>query len=112
LLEFRQELYLFALLRSLGVHRTQLLAHYFVETIFLTFAGGFTALWCGQNVLPGFINNSSSQLQKVDQGFHLSLAAATTEDLLVIGTAILCGVILSALPFIFGLRKEPGLMLP
>ncbi|GEM_PF-1425524 len=111
LLEFRQELYLFALLQSLGVRRIQLIVHYLLETILITFAGGLSALLCSQYITSTLLNKSPTIMGKSGQSISLDIATIASVDLVTIAGSILTGVALSSLPFILGLRKQPGLML-
>lgn len=109
LLEFRQELYLFALLRSFGVRPTYLWIHYLMETALITYLGGFTAYWIARGPLAAMIGRyqSDDRLQ-----VPLSMNLIGQSDLLMIGFALTAGILLSALPLIPGLGKPAGLSLP
>lgn len=109
LLEFRQELYLFALLRSFGVRPAYLWIHYLMETALITYLGGVAAYWIAREPLAALIGRyqSDDRLQ-----VPLSMNLIGQSDLSMIGFALTAGILLSALPLIPGLRKPVGLSLP
>lgn len=109
LLEFRQELYLFALLRSFGVRPVYLWIHYLMETALITYSGGAAAYWIASGPLAALIESyqTGDRLQ-----VPLSMDLVGQSDLLMIAYALTAGVLLSALPLIPGLRKPAGLTLP
>lgn len=109
LLEFRQELYLCALLRSFGVRPISLWFHYLMETALITYVGGFTAYWVARYPLANLIGNYQSA-DRMQIPFSMELVGQS--DLVMIGSALTAGVLLSAMPLIRGLREPAGLALP
>ncbi len=109
LLEFRQELYLFALLRSFGVHPGNLLLHYLLETTLITFSGGLAALLAAYQFIPLLINRQGDAPQLT---VPFSINAVDFSDIAILIVALIAGILLSALPIIFGIRKPAGLLLP
>ncbi len=111
LLEFRQEQYLLALLRSFGVKRIYLYIHYLFETAALTFAG----LWGASYITRHF---TSTLLQFVELPPQITFqiqrisASISSEDLNTLIFAISTGVLISSIPVALGLRKQIGLFLP
>lgn len=105
-LEYRQDAYLLALLKSFGTPAGVLLFHMFLENLVLVVAG----------ILLVFM--AWVPLYKIAAP-HLrviGLQAATlptipVPDMAVIGLACLAGVILSMVPVAIGLRKPAGLIL-
>lgn len=105
-LEYRQEAYLLALLRSFGTPRIILLAHTLIENLILVFGGIFIAFKIWRPAFD-FIK------QKITD---VSLAPADpislpTTDASIIFIAAAAGVIIAMIPVAFGLRKSPGLIL-
>ncbi|GAA5495812.1 hypothetical protein Rhal01_01991 [Rubritalea halochordaticola] len=105
-LEYRQEAYLAALLRSFGTPRILLVWHAFLENLVLVLGGiGITfVIW-----KPIY-----SQLQQRITTMDLSPANSLTlspTDSYTIFIAGIAGVLVAMLPLIFALRKPPGLIL-
>ncbi|TAE77575.1 MAG: FtsX-like permease family protein [Verrucomicrobia bacterium] len=109
LLEFRQELYLCALLRSFGVRPASLWIHYLMETALITYLGGLTAYWFARGPLETIIGSYHSG-DRLQIPFSMNLVGPS--DLSIIGSALTAGILLSALPLVRGLRKPAGLALP
>lgn len=109
LLEFRQEIYLFALLRSFGVRRINLFIHYLLETTLVTFSGGLAAIWVARQIIPYLISRQEGATKLT---LPFSIDAVSASDFAILGIALLAGVVLSALPLLPGLRRPAGLMLP
>ena len=109
LLEFRQEIFILALLRSFGVGAWTLGVHFFLETLALTALGAGLGMLLVQELFPIL----SERLAASGDVMDLTLPALelVQEDLFVLGGAALAGVCLSMLPVIWGLRKKPGLIL-
>ncbi|WP_018969763.1 ABC transporter permease [Rubritalea marina] len=105
-LEFRQESYLLALLRSFGTPRFILLIHGLCENAVLTGLGIFIAFksWpLIYNILIGSVN-----------GLQLRAAEFLTLpqlDMAIIIAASAVGVLLAMIPVAVGLRKPAGLIL-
>ncbi len=111
LLEFRQEQYLLALLRSFGVKRAYLYIHYLFETTALTFAG----LWGASYVIKHFSTTLLHFVELPPQiNFQIQNIAASiaSKDFNTLLLAISAGVIISSIPVALGLRKQTGLFLP
>lgn len=106
LLEFRQESYLLALLRSFGVSRTTLLIHSLLENSILVSIGIYSAL----QFWPSLYNSIRSQLVEFPltklQSIHINPDDTTT--ILLSGVV---GVALAMIPVALGLRKPAGLIL-
>lgn len=105
-LEYRQDAYLLALLRSFGTPSFLLLAHMFLENLLLVFAGIGLArlLW-----VPLF-DVSASKLHEIG----LEAAGAPplpASDVAIIFLAGGVGVLLAMIPVAFGLRRPAGLIL-
>jgi len=111
LLEFRQEQYLFALLRSFGVRKSYLFIHYLLETATLTYSG----LWLASYSITHFIPFMLQHYDIDPKAYSLLKSIAATpvaEDYKTLLTAITLGVIISSIPVVLGLRKQTGLFLP
>jgi hypothetical protein len=111
LLEFRQESYLFALLRSFGVRSFSLLLHYLVETSVLTFGGIAAAMMFCRHTLPGLVTQHS-QLMGGQMAVNAAMAQPSTADYRILFLAAGLGILFSAIPVALGLRKPAGLYLP
>lgn len=109
LLEFRQEGYLIALLRSFGIRPLMLLGHYILETFFLTFCGVLLAILAYLKLGPTIVAKLSESLDFESAAFLGQPSAADYQALFL---AAGLGVLISAVPIAFGLRKQPGLLLP
>jgi len=111
LLEFRQEQYLSALLRSFGVKKGYLFIHYLLETSALTLSGLWLASRALTHLVPILLEHS--HLGKETQPFIETISSmATPEDYQTLIMAISLGVLISSLPVALGLRKQIGLFLP
>jgi hypothetical protein len=111
LLEFRQEQYLFALLRSFGVKKSYLFIHYLLETATLTFSG----LWLAGYGIVHFPPLILKHYDLNPEAYQLLKSIATTpapEDYQTLVIAITLGVMISSIPIALGLRKQTGLFLP
>lgn len=110
LLEFRQEAYLVALLRSFGVRSGTLLFHIFLESCFLTYLG----VGLGILVVGRFFPMALGRLAEMSGELNLKIpapAVASEADLKLLFLAATVGVILATLPIMWGMRKRPGLVL-
>lgn len=108
-LEFRQELYLIALLRSFGIKASNLFFHYLAETAVIAFPGGLAAYFAVSRLVPALLGNVG---QNPDLRIPFSIANAASADLAYLFSAMAVGVILSTIPLLPGLRKPAGLFLP
>lgn len=110
-LEFRQDRYLFSLLRSFGVRGISLLSHYLIETSILAAAGLAAASAAYRSLTPLLfkISQGVDPQQSLPVGMF-SQPAALDYQILIIATAI--GVAISSIPVVSGLLKQPGLFLP
>ena len=105
-LEYRQEAYLLALLRSFGTSRVVLQIHVFLENLLLVFLG----FWCAFGLWKILYRSSESYLSRL--GFETTgLLTIPLYDMNVILLAGLAGVLLSMIPITIGLRKPIGLIL-
>lgn len=111
LLEFRQELYLVALLRSFGVSRLLLGFHFLVENLFLTFAGVLAAWQIFEVFAERALAMAASQWGANGSLLRLEDSSVASSDLELLFLAAGAGVVLAALPIFWGLRKRPGLVL-
>ena len=105
-LEYRQDSYLLALLRSFGTPVLILFFHALVENLLLVMLGIFSVVkfW---KVIYGVIVENIEMI-----GFEVTGAPTLpNHDLLLIVGGGLAGVLLAMLPVAFGLRKPPGLTL-
>jgi hypothetical protein len=105
-LEYRQEAYLLALLRSFGNPAIMLFLHMLLENLLLVICGILTA-WFAWLALRA---NASSWLG--DSGFgQLETVSPAQTDFLIVLIAGIVGVFLAMLPIAIGLRRPPGLIL-
>jgi len=105
-LEYRQDAYLLALLKSFGVPTFLLLLHMLMENLLLVVAGmlAVRVAWGPFTSLATPLLNS--------MGFQAAVPAPPTlADYGVILLAGLVGVLLAMVPVAFGLRRRPGLIL-
>ena len=105
-LEYRQDAYLLALLKSFGTPSLVLLIHMFLENLLLVLVGilGVFLAWTPLYAL------AAPHLQII--GLHAATPPAIPVlDMAVIVLACLAGVILSMVPVAIGLRKPAGLIL-
>ena len=109
LLEFRQEAYLMALLRSFGVGVGMLLAHIFLETCFLTILGVVLGVLLVERFVPMGMEALSGSVPGLRADF--SQVSMVESDLQLLAIASVVGVCLAVLPVFVGLRKRPGLIL-
>ncbi|MGE9267797.1 MAG: hypothetical protein ACQKBY_06840 [Verrucomicrobiales bacterium] len=109
LLEFRQESYLIALMRSFGIRPLNLLTHYLLETSLLTFSGIFLAYLLYQKTAQ---SPAGLKIPYLSHTLPELLGQVSPADLNALLIAAGIGVLLSAFPIALGLRKQPGLLLP
>ena len=105
-LEFRQEVYLMALLRSFGTPRFMLVCHAFFENLILVVTGIGLSLWAWKPIYNMF--------QQRINGVNLRAAADINlpyTDVYIIMAAGLLGVMMAMIPIAIGLRKQTGLIL-
>jgi hypothetical protein len=105
-LEYRQDAYLLALLRSFGSPPIMLLIHAFFENLTLVLAG-ILVVWFSWSRLYQW---AVPQLKAVgmQSGEIPSLGGS---DLAILLAAGITGVVLAMIPVAIGLRKKPGLIL-
>lgn len=109
LLEFRQESYLIALLRSFGIRPVNLFVHYLLETSILTFSGIYLAIYLYTHHAQKILEKANPLLSQ--SGSDL-IGHPSSSDYRALLLAAGLGVIISAIPIALGLRKQPGLLLP
>jgi len=103
MLEYRQDAYLLALLRSFGVSRYQLLAHTLMENLLLVGSGMALAIVAWQPIyLAGSARLAHLGLQK------LTAPEVNILDFQILLAAALAGVLLAMLPITLGLRRPIG----
>lgn len=105
-LEYRQESYLLALLKSFGTPSVVLLLHMFLENLLLVLVG----IALVRFTWPSLYEMAMPKLQAIG----LQSAAMPTiqpQDLMIIVLSGLVGVIFAMVPVAFGLRKPAGLIL-
>jgi hypothetical protein len=105
-LEFRQESYLLALLRSFGTPRLTLFFHAFLEVSILVGIGIYGAFQSWPFIYHA-IRNKLVDFPLSELG-TLSINSADTFTIVIAGVI---GVILAMVPVAFGLRKPAGLIL-
>jgi len=105
-LEFRQEAYLLALLRTFGSPRFLLLIHSLLENLFLIAIAIAIAFKSWQPIYTSITN-----VTKNPNFSDVSQIPLQQEDIAIIILAATTGVILAIIPIIFGLKKQPGLIL-
>ena len=110
LLEFRQEAYLVALLRSFGVRSGALLLHIFLESCFLTYLGVVLGVLAVERLVPLFLARLAELSGELDLEIP-ELSVASQADLKLLFLAATVGIVLATLPVMFGMRKRPGLVL-
>lgn len=105
-LEYRQDAYLLALLKSFGTPSLLLLLHMFLENLLLVFTGIVLA----RLAWPPLCRLAVPQLHAI--GLHGGDAATLPAgDLAIIVLAGVVGVVLAMVPVAFGLRRPAGLIL-
>ncbi|MBC7980548.1 MAG: ABC transporter permease [Armatimonadetes bacterium] len=105
-LEYRQDSYLIALLKSFGTPSIVLLFHMFLENLILVFIGIFIVnfTWIPLYGIAG------PKLREI--GFATVAAPAIPAgDLMIIVLASIVGVVLAMVPIALGIRKPAGLIL-
>lgn len=116
LLEFRQESYLYALLKSFGVRSWQLFINGFVELCVLSFAGLIAGGLCYYWLLDYGTKSGWQErlgIEMMTAGFSLQGSfeqSLSTGGFLYLATGI--GCLLASIPLALALRKQPGLLLP
>ncbi len=105
-LEYRQDAYLLALLKSFGTPSVVLLFHMFFENLLLVLAGiaFVSAIW-----IPVY-KAASPQLEAIGLT-ATTMPAIPSDDIAIIVLSGLVGVIFAMVPVAFGLRKPAGLIL-
>ena len=105
-LEYRQDAYLLALLKSFGTPSLILLVHMFMENLCLVMLG-IALVWFSWPVLYRL------GMPKLEQiGLNASASPVVeVGDLATVALAALIGVFLAMIPVAFGLRKPAGLIL-
>ncbi|MEO1857853.1 MAG: hypothetical protein ABGY95_10900 [Rubritalea sp.] len=105
-LEYRQESYLLALLRSFGAPRYLLLVHSFFENLILVGLGIISALvaW------PAIYNILIKSIETVNMRNADELQLPALDITIIVSSSIL-GLALAMIPVAFGLRKPAGLIL-
>jgi hypothetical protein len=104
-MEFREERYLLALIRSFGVGRLMLLWHAVAENCLVAVLG----VMVGLGLLAGFthfVDLSAVEMQWLDGS-----AALLRMETAILLSGALCGGLLSCIPVWIGLRKPLGLVL-
>lgn len=105
-LEYRQESYLMALLRSFGTPRILLLFHGFLENVLLVSLGIFFSFKAWKPIYRIVEQQSAGfQLNSADT---INLPATDAQIILLAGVL---GVAMAMIPVAFGLRKPSGLIL-
>lgn len=110
LLEFRQEAYLVALLRSFGIRAGALLLHVFLESCVLTYLGVGLGILAIERLFPVII----ASLTEISDETGLTipeLAVASHADLKLLFISATVGIVLATIPVMLGMRKRPGLVL-
>jgi hypothetical protein len=105
-LEYRQDAYLLALLRSFGSPPIMLLLHAFLENLALVLLG-MLLVWFSW---AGIYRWATPQLQSFGMQSR-EIPALGSSDLLILLAAGVTGVVLAMIPVAAGLRKKPGLIL-
>lgn len=105
-LEYRQDAYLLALLRSFGASSWVLLLHTFLENLVLVLGGVGIVLLSWSSMYSVFLNYSQSL-----GGYSLGEGRMAYVDMAIIVSAGVLGVLFSMVPVAFGLRKQVGLIL-
>ncbi len=105
-LEYRQDSYLLALLKSFGTPSVVLLLHMFFENLLLVFSGIMIVSlgW------PSLYSMAVPKLQAIGL-MAATLPAIPSSDVSIILIAGLVGVVLAMVPVAFSLRKPAGLIL-
>lgn len=105
-LEYRQDSYLLALLRSFGTPSAILLGHMFLENLCLVMFGVAT-VWLSW---PALYRLGIPKLEEIGLSASPS-PVVEVMDLATVAVAALVGVLLAMIPVAVGLRKAPGLTL-
>ena len=102
-LEYRQDSYLMALLRSFGTPSFILFIHALLENLLLVMAGIITVLLSWKPLYEAILSNLDAV------GFEVVGAPSLpSQDLVLILIGGMAGVLLAMLPIAYGLRKPPG----
>jgi len=105
-LEYRQDIYLLALLRSFGTPRAVLAVHLFFENLVLVLAGLAIVWACWKPVYQKL------HPQMAEIGFTTErMPVLDTSDAWMILTAAILGVVIALIPVMIGMRKPSGLVL-
>lgn len=105
-LEYRQDVYLLALLKSFGTSTVVLLIHMFLENLLLVLVGILVICLAW----PPLYALAAPHLQAI--GLHAAVMPTIPPgDVAIIVLACLAGVILAMVPVAVGLRKPAGLIL-
>ena len=107
MLEYRQDAYLLALLRSFGVPRILLLAHTLLENCLLVGSGVVLAV-VSWHPLSGLVTEHFGPMASIRA---IPRDAAAAADLATLFAAAAAGVFLSILPVTTGLRRPIGAVL-
>ena len=105
-LEYRQESYLLALLRSFGTPRTVLVVHFFFENLLLVTAGLLIAFEAWKPIYDAL----QSKVTSIDLRPASSLVLPSLDARIILAAGLL-GVIVAMIPIAIGLRKPAGLIL-
>lgn len=105
-LEYRQEAYLLALLRSFGTPRIILLTHAFFENLLLITIGIVSAFYIWKPIYK--LLQTKIPDMNLSPAHSLSL---NSTDAAIILSAGLIGVLIAMIPIAVGLRKPAGLIL-
>lgn len=105
-LEYRQDAYLLALLKSFGTPSRSLLVHMLLENLLLVMTGLLIA-WL---TWPALYELAATQLEAVGLAFT-ERPSISIGDYATIVLSALCGCLMAMVPIGVGLRKPPGLTL-
>ncbi len=105
-LEYRQESYLLALLRSFGTPRFVLIIHFFFENLLLVAAGILIAFEAWKPIYDAL----QSRVTSIDLRPASSLVLPNQDASIILISGLL-GVLVAMIPIAFGLRKPAGLIL-
>lgn len=105
-LEYRQDIYLLALLRSFGTPRTVLAVHVFLENMILVLAG-LAFVWAIWRPVYNWLHPQMAGI-----GFTTDrMPTLETTDAWMILLAAILGVVIALVPVMIGMRKPAGLVL-
>ncbi|MBK1789757.1 hypothetical protein [Persicirhabdus sediminis] len=106
-LEYEKEAYLYALLRSFGATRKQIIAHGFIENLILVSSG----IYLTANTWRLLLEQARPYIPPELPLQAVSQLNIKNADIIALSIAMVSGAVLATIPVILGLRKPTGKIL-